>query len=156
MVNTNNAVEKLKAEYPRQKIEFFKTDVTDQDNVKRSFQAAVAKFQFIDVVIGNAGIFDENYPEKTIHVNLLGVMHTTYAAIDVMSTANGGRGGIVCNIASVLGFDHIYSMPAYVASKHGVIGFTRCFGVSLCATYNGYSLTFIVRNLIGGLLLQET
>lgn len=131
MINTNNAVETLNAEYPRQKVDFIKTDVTDKDNVKRSFQEALAKYQFIDVVVGNAGILDENHPERTIHVNLLGVMHSTYAAIDTMSTARCGRGGIVCNIASVCGIDHIFSIPAYVASKHGVIGFTRCFGVGV-------------------------
>lgn len=129
LFNTNNAVGTLNADYPRQKVEFIKTDVTDKENLKRSFHEAVAKFHFIDVVVGNAGILDEAQPERTIHVNLLGVMNTTYAAIDAMSTTSGGRGGIVCNIASVAGVDQIFSIPAYVASKHGVIGFTRCFGV---------------------------
>lgn len=57
-------------------------------------------------------------------------MHTTYAAIDFMSTAKGGRGGLVANVASVVGLDAVFSTPAYAASKHGVIGLTRCFGVS--------------------------
>lgn len=57
-------------------------------------------------------------------------MHTTYAAIDAMSTAKGGRGGLVANVASVVGLDVVFSTPAYAASKHGVIGLTRCFGVS--------------------------
>lgn len=57
-------------------------------------------------------------------------MNANYAALDLMSTEKGvGRGGIVCNIASVMGIDHFFSIPAYVASKHGVIGFTRSFAV---------------------------
>lgn len=55
--------------------------------------------------------------------------HSTYTALDVMSKEHGGRGGIVVNISSVMGVDHMYSIPAYTASKHGVIGLTRCFGV---------------------------
>lgn len=145
MINTNNAVETLNAEYPRQNVEFIKTDVTDNDNVKRSFQEAVAKFKFIDVVVGNAGILDEAQPERTIRVNLLGVMNSTYAAIDTMSTTSGGRGGIVCNIASVLGVDHLFSIPAYTASKHGVIGFTRCFGVGVAhLSCNWHSITLAI------------
>lgn len=57
-------------------------------------------------------------------------MHTTYTAIDFMSKQKGGRGGIVLNIASVAGIQSFFSLPAYTASKHGVIGFTHSFGVS--------------------------
>lgn len=56
-------------------------------------------------------------------------MYTNYAAIECMSKEKGGRGGIIVNTASVLGLDKIFSMPAYVATKHAVIGFTRCLGV---------------------------
>lgn len=55
---------------------------------------------------------------------------TNYEAIEAMSKTNGGRGGIVVNLSSVLGLDYLYCAPAYVASKHGVIGLTRSFGVS--------------------------
>lgn len=40
-----------------------------------------------------------------------------------------GRGGIVVSIASVAGLDGFYSMPAYSATKHGVVGLNRCLGV---------------------------
>lgn len=56
-------------------------------------------------------------------------MHTTYNAIELMSKTNGGRGGTVANVSSVAGLDYLFSAPAYAASKNGVTGFTRCFGV---------------------------
>lgn len=40
-----------------------------------------------------------------------------------------GRGGIVVSIASVAGLDGFYSMPAYSATKHAVVGLNRCLGV---------------------------
>lgn len=61
--------------------------------------------------------------------NKLGVMHMTQVAIDHMARENGGDGGVIANIASVCGLDYIFSVPAYSASKHGVVGFTRTLAV---------------------------
>lgn len=68
-------------------------------------------------------------------------MYTNYAAIECMSKEKGGEGGIIVNTASVLGLDKMFSMPAYVATKHAVIGFTRCLGVS-------YPFFFFISNLL--------
>lgn len=54
-----------------------------------------------------------------------GVIYGCQAAIEHMSIENGGRGGIIINIASVAGLDSYFNAPAYCASKHGVIGYTR-------------------------------
>lgn len=48
----------------------------------------------------------------------------------LMSKENGGNGGIIVNVASVLGFTVLPGTPIYNATKHGVIGFTRSLGVS--------------------------
>lgn len=50
-----------------------------------------------------------------------------------------GRGGVIVSTASVAGLDGFYSMPAYSATKHAVIGLNRCFGVS----NNVKTLTFL-------------
>lgn len=60
----------------------------------------------------------------------IGVINTTYAAIEFMGKTNGGNGGIVMNIASTLGLDYLCVFPAYTASKHGVVALTRTFAVS--------------------------
>lgn len=54
-----------------------------------------------------------------------------------------GRGGIVVSLASVAGLDGFYAMPAYSATKHGVIGLNRCLGVN-----DSYIFTFHVLNYI--------
>jgi 15-hydroxyprostaglandin dehydrogenase (NAD) len=47
-----------------------------------------------------------------------------------MGKDEGGKGGVVVNIASVLRLAPFASSPVYVATKHAVIGLTRSFGVS--------------------------
>lgn len=50
--------------------------------------------------------------------------------MDAMSKANGGKGGVIVNIASVAGLTVTPGIPVYNATKHGVIGFTRSMAVS--------------------------
>lgn len=61
----------------------------------------------------------------------MGVINVTQAAIEFMGKPNGGNGGIVMNIASVSGLDCVGVWPVYTASKHGVVGLTRSYAVSL-------------------------
>lgn len=71
--DTNGATAKLQAKYPHgQTVVYLKTDVRDRENVWQSFREARNRFGRIDVVIGNAGIGNENQPELTIQVNLVG------------------------------------------------------------------------------------
>jgi len=60
----------------------------------------------------------------------LGILHSTYAAIDVMSKEKGGHGGVIVNVSSVAGLNTTTWMPAYSAAKHGIVGLNRSFGVS--------------------------
>lgn len=48
-----------------------------------------------------------------------------------MSPSNKGRGGLVVNIASICGILYTPFLAAYVASKHGVLSFTKCMAVSI-------------------------
>jgi short-subunit dehydrogenase len=47
-----------------------------------------------------------------------------------MGKDEGGKGGVVVNIASIAGLAPSAVCPVYVAKKHAVIGLTRSFGVS--------------------------
>lgn len=66
-----NVVDSLQQEFLEQKVIYLKTDVTDKENVKNSFRQAKDAFGTIDVVVGNAGIYDEKRPDRTIMVNLV-------------------------------------------------------------------------------------
>jgi len=58
------------------------------------------------------------------------VVRGTLLGLQYMGKDEGGKGGLVINIASNLGLDPIAGSPVYVATKHAVIGLTRSFGVS--------------------------
>src|SRR5665213_4412928 len=67
--------------------------------------------------------------EDVIAINLTGVFNVTHAFLE---TLRAGKGRIV-NIGSIQSFVHVRqpSSPAYTASKHGVLGFTRALAAEL-------------------------
>lgn len=58
------------------------------------------------------------------------MINTSHEAIEWMSTSKGGRGGIVANISSISGVLFFKHNPVYSATKHGILAFTKCMGVS--------------------------
>ena len=99
---------------------------------------AFAKHQLgrLDILVNNAGIqhveavekFPSDQWEKIIAINLSSTFYATRAAIPIMKAQ--GRGRIV-NIASVHGLVASPFKSAYVAAKHGVIGFTKTVALEL-------------------------
>ena len=83
-----------------------------------------------DILVNNAGIQHvegiESFPPATwdriIAINLSSAFHTTAAALPKMREAGWGR---VINVASAHGLTASPFKSAYVAAKHGVVGFTK-------------------------------
>jgi NAD(P)-dependent dehydrogenase (short-subunit alcohol dehydrogenase family) len=65
------------------------------------------------------------------------VVRGTLLGFQYMGKDKGGKGGVVVNIASILGLAPLAGSPVYVATKHAVIGLTRSFGVSTAYVYLG-------------------
>ena len=90
----------------------------------------------VDILINNAGVQHveavEKFPsdkwEQIIAVNLSSTFYATRAAIPIMKAQ--GRGRIV-NVASAHGLVASPFKSAYVAAKHGVIGFTKAVALEL-------------------------
>lgn len=111
---------------------FVKSDVSRPSDVDRLIQTILAEFGTLDCAFNNAGIEGElattaecseaNF-DRTIAVNLKGVWLCMAREIRQMLRQET-RGSIV-NMASVAGLVGFRNLPAYVASKHGVIGLTR-------------------------------
>jgi NAD(P)-dependent dehydrogenase (short-subunit alcohol dehydrogenase family) len=110
---------------------FIKCDVSNEESVKAMIDITIEQFGRLDVAFNNAGIegltapthecSNENW-EKTIGINLKGVWLCMKYEIPQMLKQH--KGAIVNNasIAGLVGFPNI---PAYVASKHGIIGLTK-------------------------------
>ncbi len=110
---------------------FVKCDVSKTEDVKRMVGMTISTFGRLDYAFNNAGIegvsnittdcTEENF-DKTIGINLKGVWLCMKFQIPEM--LKHGKGAIV-NCASIAGLVGFRGLPAYVATKHGVIGLTK-------------------------------
>lgn len=110
---------------------FIKCDVSNAAEVKEMVEKTIAAFGRLDYAFNNAGIegisaptqdcTEENW-DKTIGINLKGIwLCMKYEIPEILKQ---GKGAIV-NCASVAGLVGFNGLPAYVASKHGVVGLTK-------------------------------
>ncbi len=105
-------------------------DVTVQDDVDALFATAGDAFGAVDVVINNAGLggtanlvdMTDGQWAKVLDVTLNGTFRMTRAAMQAMR----GRGGVIVNNASVLGWRAQQGQAHYAAAKAGVMALTRC------------------------------
>jgi NAD(P)-dependent dehydrogenase (short-subunit alcohol dehydrogenase family) len=106
-------------------------DVTKSAEVQAYVKAAIAQYGRIDCFFNNAGIegkvsqivdYDEAVFDAVIGVNVKGVFLGLKHVLPEMIRQGGGA---IVNTASVAGLVGTPGMPAYVASKHAVIGLTK-------------------------------
>lgn len=110
---------------------FVPCDVSRPEAVQALVKKTVDDFGSIDYAFNNAGIegamavthecSDANW-DKTMDINLKGIWLCMKHQIAHM--LQQGKGSIV-NCASIAGLSGFAGLPAYVASKHGVIGLTK-------------------------------
>jgi 3-oxoacyl-[acyl-carrier protein] reductase len=108
---------------------FVRTDVSDAESVRAMANAAL-RFARIDILVNNAGIFTESLIEsmpiedwdRVVNTNLRGTFLCSRALLGPMLERRDGR---IINIASQLGQIGGRFVGHYVASKAGVIGFTK-------------------------------
>src|SRR6202140_4983971 len=110
---------------------FVAADVTKSADVAAYVKAALESYGRIDCFHNNAGIegklthtaeYDEAMFDQVIAVNVKGVFLGLRHVLPVMLRQ---KSGAIVNTASVAGLVATPGMPAYVASKHAVIGLTK-------------------------------
>lgn len=139
---------------------FSPANLLEGDEIQEMITRAFTEFGTIDVLINNAGIQFvspvENFPEEKwnaiIGINLTSAFLTTKLVWNKMKAQKFGR---IINIASAHGLVASEFKSAYVASKHGVIGFTKTialegapFGITANAICPGYVKTPLVEKQI--------
>ena len=112
-------------------------DVSDPAAVEAAVDQVRDVLGPVDILINNAGVsipagigsdaFQASW-ERSFAVNLTGQANTVRACLEDLARAGDGR---IVNIASTEGLGATAGMPAYTASKHGVIGFTKSLAVEL-------------------------
>jgi short-subunit dehydrogenase len=112
------------------------TDVAEYDQVERLGHQAVERFGRIDTWVNNAAVsiyatVEELQPdemERLVRVNLLGQMFGSKVAVQHMKPR---RAGMIVNVGSALSERAIPLQSAYVATKHGVQGFSEALRLEL-------------------------
>lgn len=135
---------------------YIQADMSKAEDCRR----LVAEAGRCDILVNNAGIQHvapvEDFPadkwDAIIAINLSSAFHTTAAALPGMRAQGWGR---VINIASAHGLTASPYKSAYVAAKHGVVGFTKTIaletagqGITVNAICPGYVLTPMVESQI--------
>lgn len=140
-----------------------RVDVTDPASATLMVTDAVARFGRLDCAVNNAGTtggqgsvadYDLEEWDRVLRVNLTSVLLCLQAELPVM--VDQGEGAIV-NVASGAGRMGFPGLPAYVASKHGVVGLTRVAaleyigrGVRVNAVCPGSTRTPMLEAFMGG------
>ena len=110
---------------------FVLTDVSQASTVEALIATTIATYGRLDCAFNNAGINIEHGPltegteavwDNVLSINLKGVMLCMRYEIPAMLASGGGAIG---NTGSVVGLTGGRGFPAYVASKHAIIGLTK-------------------------------
>jgi len=117
-------------------------DVTNESATKEMARAVKEKFGRIDILINNAGVYEEEPFElltldawkRVIDVNLTGLFLATKAVLPIMKQQGFGR---IINLSSDTIWLGTPYLVHYITSKMGVVGFTR----GLAAEVGKYGIT---------------
>lgn len=142
------------------KVGYHGADMSKAAEIEDMMRYAEKDFGGVDILVNNAGIQFvakiEEFPvdrwDAIIAINLTSAFHTTRLALPSMKAKNWGR---VINIASTHGLVASAEKSAYVAAKHGIVGFTKVTaletaqtGVTANAICPGWVLTPLVQKQV--------
>jgi NAD(P)-dependent dehydrogenase (short-subunit alcohol dehydrogenase family) len=113
-------------------------DVTDAASVRDGVAAAETELGSLAILVNNSGVADAGAPfleqeeadwDRVIDTNLKGAWLVAREVARHM--ARLGHGGRIVNVGSVLGLRAAARVPAYAASKAGLLNLTRAMAIEL-------------------------
>lgn len=145
-------LDSLNADRTLEGIRFARLDVRNYDDIQRF----IAELDELDVLVNAAGVarpadeYRDDVFREVIDVNLTAAMRLSMAARSRLEKSKGA----VINVASMLSYIADVEVPAYCASKTGILGLTRSLahafgvaGVRVNAIAPGYHRTNMTRPL---------
>jgi 3-hydroxybutyrate dehydrogenase len=149
------------------KVGYHGADMSKPGEIEAMMAYAQTEFGGVDVLVNNAGIQHvapvETFPtekwDAILAINLSSAFHTTRLALPGMQNKGWGR---IINVASAHGLVASAQKSAYVAAKHGLVGFTKSValesatsGVTVNAICPGWVLTPLVQKQLDARVQQE-
>lgn len=118
------------------KVIYKKTDVSNPELVEQMVAEVTEELGSVDILVNNAGIQKvapvEEFPvekwDAIIAINLSSAFYLTRCVVPQMKEKNWGR---IINISSAHGLVASPFKSAYVASKHGMLGFTKSIALEV-------------------------
>jgi len=114
---------------------YLHVDVTDPASVQRMIENTVERYGRIDILMNNAGIDGEQAAtaksslanwDRVMAINMNGVYYGMKYVLPVMVEQ---KGGVILNTASTVGLNAMGALPAYSASKAGVIHLSKAVAI---------------------------
>ncbi|HMO45329.1 MAG TPA: SDR family oxidoreductase [Rubrivivax sp.] len=133
-------------------------DLGRQDAALAMVDAAIAALGGIDILVNNAGVYKaarlldtsaEDF-DRVMRVNVYGVFHVMQRVLRHMQPR--GRGKVI-NLASTAGKWGSMNQSAYNASKHAVVGLTRCAALEMGA--HGINVNAVCPGFVQTGMLEE-
>ncbi|MFF4551293.1 SDR family NAD(P)-dependent oxidoreductase [Streptomyces sp. NPDC001435] len=117
-------------------VELVPADITTSQAAAEAVERTVEGLGRLDTLVNNAGLMllgptpgaDLNDWQRMVDINLMGLLHTTHAAVPhlVKAAADGPRQvADIINISSLNGRNAYAMMAVYTATKFGVTGFSE-------------------------------
>ena len=149
------------------RVSYHAADMSRPVEIEAMMAFAVQQHGGIDILVNNAGIQHvadvEHFPverwDAIIAINLSSAFHTTRLVLPGMKERGWGR---IINIASAHGLVASAQKSAYVAAKHGIVGFTKSIaletamsGITVNAICPGWVLTPLMQKQVDARVARE-
>lgn len=138
-------------------------DISEAASIDACVETAISTLGRLDILVNNAGVattgaaleYSEADWDQVINTNLKGAWLVAQATARAMVARENG--GSIINVASILGLGGLAGVPAYTASKGGLISLTRALAVEWArhdirvnALAPGYIETDLNREFLAG------
>lgn len=131
---TAHAVEEMKKDFGVEVIGL-KTDVSHDEEIYNMVKKTLDRFRKIDILVSNAGIAIHKLPQEmsiaewdeNVGINLRSFFIAAKAVYPIMKERGGGK---IISIGSMTSIFGVGALPAYGASKGGILQLTRSLAVA--------------------------
>lgn len=147
---------------------YFSVDLADRQQRSELVDDVVERFGRLDILVNSAGIqhrqpsleFDLGKWDTIMSLMLTGVFELCQQAGNYMVKSGGGK---IINIASMASFQGGWTVPAYAAAKHGIVGLTKALAnewadknINVNAIAPGYFATDMCEAIINDPVREPT